>query len=278
MKQLKGLTLISFMLLIFNCKTAPSPQYQGNSLPAYLIVTGNNSSGINNEHGDIVGGQNTYIDMNEETFMNKLNSDLDNLALIEGIWSNVRNTYQVGIHKTDEKDKYIAFILNSKEPSMKKGEIIAAFYKTRSEYIYFTEYSFEDKTKIVTKTYIDEHGMLQIILDKWGKENVAFLRNSPMKKRTEEDIASDVKQSLTEEDETGIEKYYIQVSASKNHNDAQNMLEKIKPYYPDAYIVEQNDFSKIRIPGILTRKQGVVMSKDIERKFNVKPILVLKKQ
>jgi hypothetical protein len=266
------------MSLIFNCKTAPSPQSQGNSLPAYLIVTGNNSNGINIEPGDIAGGQNTYIDMNEETFMNKLNSDLDNLALIEGIWSNVRNTYQIGIQKTDEKDKYIAFILNSKEPSLKKGEIFAAFYKTRSDFIYFTEYYLEDKTKIVTKTYIDELGMLQTILEKWGKENVAFLRNFPVKERTGEDYIPDVKQSLTKEVETGIDEYFIQVSASKNHNAAQNMLEKIKPYYPDAYIVVQNDFSKIRIPGVSTRKQGLVISKDIEKKFNVKPILVLKKR
>jgi hypothetical protein len=49
----------------------------------------------------------------------------------------------------------------------------------------------EDKTKIVTKSYISEHGILLIFLEKWGKENVAFIRNYPIKESTEKEIVSD---------------------------------------------------------------------------------------
>jgi len=71
--------------------------------------------------------------------------------------------------------------------------------------------------------------------------------------------------------------YYVQVGAMKNNNDAQKLLVKIKKYYPEAYIVVQNNFSKIRIPGVLTKKQGAFVSRDIEKKFNLKPMVVQKK-
>jgi len=73
-------------------------------------------------------------------------------------------------------------------------------------------------------------------------------------------------------------KYYIQVGAVKNKNDAQKLLEKIKKYYPKTYMSVHTNFSKIRIPGIMTKKHGDIVSKDIEKKFNLKPMLVLKKQ
>jgi hypothetical protein len=67
----------------------------------------------------------------------------------------------------------------------------------------------------------------------------------------------------------------VQVGAWKNHNYAQNMLEKITNYYPEAYIVKHDDFNKIRIPiGLLFKNQGVIVSRDIEEKFDIKPLLV----
>jgi hypothetical protein len=211
--------------------------------------------------------------------MNLLNADLDKLSLIEGIWSNEKNTYKIGIQKAEKKGAYVAFILNSQDTSVNKGEIIADFFESRYKYIYFTNYYLEDKTNIVTKANVDEHGMLLIFLEKWGKEDVAFFRDFPIKETTEEEEkVSDTKQSLAKEGETGNDEYYVQVGALKNHNDAQKLLVKIKKYYPKAYIVVHNNFSKIRIPGVLTRKQGAVVSKDIEKKFNLKPMLVLKKR
>jgi hypothetical protein len=217
--------------------------------------------------------------MNEESFLNILNADLDKLSLIEGIWSNENNTYKIGIQKADKKGTYVAFILNSRDPSVNKGEIIADFIETRYKYIYFTKYYLDDRTEIITKANIDEYGMLLISLEKWGKEDLAFFRNSLVKEISEEENkVANVKQSLVKEGEKGNDEYYVQVGSSKNHNYAQKMLVKIKKYYPEAFIVVHNNFSKIRIPGVLTKKQGAIVSRDIEKKFNLKPMVVLKKQ
>jgi hypothetical protein len=300
MNQLKVLILISCLLFIFNCKTTPPVQFQENKQDQpSLIVVESKSSTSNIINVDINDEHTEYINMNEKTFMSLLNADFDKLSLIEGIWSNEQNTYKIGIQKAKEKGKYVAFILNSQEPSVKKGEVIAEFFETRYEYIYSTEYYLEDKTKIVTKTYIDDHGMLLIFLHEWEKESMAFFRSFPIKDATEEKkIISDLKQSLANEGDTGNDEYdvpvgnikqsqskedeisndeyYVQVVALKNYDDAQKLLVKIIKYYPKAYILVHNNFSKIRISDVLTVKQGAVVSSDIEKKFNLKPILVPK--
>jgi hypothetical protein len=42
-----------------------------------------------------------------------------------------KKTYKIGIQKAEGKGRYFAFILNSQEPPMKKGGIIAEFFETR---------------------------------------------------------------------------------------------------------------------------------------------------
>ena len=201
------------------------------------------------------------------------------MSRIEGIWSNEKNTFKIGIQQAKAKDKYFAFILNSQEPDMRKGEIIAEFFKTRYEHIYSTEYYLEDKTRIHTKSYVDEHGKLLIFLIEWEKESVILFREFPTKEATEErENVSDSEQSSVQEGETGNDENYVQVGAWENHSYAQKLLVKINKYYPDAYIVEHNNYDKIRIPDVFTEEQGAIVSKDIEEKFNVKPVLVLKKQ
>jgi hypothetical protein len=87
-----------------------------------------------------------------------------------------------------------------------------------------------------------------------------------------------IEQTMFNEFSILSKEYYVQVGAWKNQNYAQKMLKKIKNYYPKAYIIEHNNFIKIRIPDILTKKIGVTASENIEDKFNVKPLLVLKTQ
>jgi len=278
MKQLKVLILIGCLLFILNCTTTPPVHVQDDGqTKVYLTVTGSKNSTIKTEGVDINKEHSDYHNMNEETFRNLLIADLDKLSLIEGIWSNDKNTYKIGIQKAEKEGAYVAFILNSRDPSVNKGDIIAEFFKTSHKKIYFSKYYLKDKTKIVTKANIFEHGMLLISLEKWGKEDVAFFRNSLLKETAVEKKASDLKQSLAKKGETGIDEYYVQVVASKNHDGAQKLLVKIKKYYPEAYIVVQNNFSKIRIPGVLTKKQGAFVSRDIEKKFNLKPMVVQKK-
>jgi hypothetical protein len=76
--------------------------------------------------------------------------------------------------------------------------------------------------------------------------------------------------------QTGNIEYYIQVGAWKYPNNAQKMLIKLKQYYPEAYISVENNLHKVRIPGIMNKKQGANISKDIEGKFNIKPMVVRK--
>jgi len=73
---------------------------------------------------------------------------------------------------------------------------------------------------------------------------------------------------------TGEIKYYIQVASYKDPDIAQGMLSELKQDYPAAYLFFLNDFYKLRIPDIKTSEQGHELLKDIEKKFNIKPILV----
>jgi hypothetical protein len=74
--------------------------------------------------------------------------------------------------------------------------------------------------------------------------------------------------------QSGNIEYSIQVGAWKYPNYAQKMLVKLKQYYPEAYISVENNFHKVRIPGIMNKKQDANISKDIEGKFNITPIVV----
>jgi len=76
---------------------------------------------------------------------------------------------------------------------------------------------------------------------------------------------------------TGNAEYYIQVGAWKYPRHARRTLAKLRQYYPEAYITEINYFHKIRIPEIQNNDQAADISKDIEEKFNLKPLIVRKK-
>ena len=68
----------------------------------------------------------------------------------------------------------------------------------------------------------------------------------------------------------------IQVGAWKNPDNAREMLQKIKKYYPDAYLVAGKKFTKVKIP-VESDSQGKEILKEIEDRFHIKPILNLKK-
>lgn len=189
MNHVKVLILTGCMLLLTDCRTAPSLMIQKvddkeHSLmkEKYMeatMVPGSEINVVSTEKFDINKGQTSYINMNEKTFMDLLNTSSDTLSPIEGIWSNEKKPYKIGIQKAEGKGRYIAFILDTEEPTMKKGDIIAEFLETRYGNTYSTEYYLDEKTKVDTKSYIDEHGMLLIFLIKWGRESVAFIKDFP---------------------------------------------------------------------------------------------------
>jgi len=69
--------------------------------------------------------------------------------------------------------------------------------------------------------------------------------------------------------------YYVQVGTWRKNQFAQDVIMKLKKYYPRAYMISSNDLTKVLIPGIETTLQGKKIIKDIENKFNLKPILKL---
>jgi cell division septation protein DedD len=69
---------------------------------------------------------------------------------------------------------------------------------------------------------------------------------------------------------------YIQVGAWKNPDNAREMLQKIKKYYPDAYLVAGKKFTRVKIP-IESESQGKEILKEIEDRFQIKALLTLKR-
>jgi hypothetical protein len=96
-------------------------------------------------------------------------------------------------------------------------------------------------------------------------------------KLSKKDRVFDLKQSLDKKIASVSNEYYVQVGSWRNYKYAEKILLKIRKYYPDVYIVEENNFYKGRIPGVMTKKQGTFISEDIKEKFNMKPLLVIKK-
>ena len=94
---------------------------------------------------------------------------------------------------------------------------------------------------------------------------------------SQEEVPS-IEQTMFKEVSLLNKEYYVQVGAWKNPNYAQETLVKLKQYYSESYIVVENNFHKARIPGVMDKKQGAIISKDIEEEFNLKPIVILKKE
>jgi len=95
-------------------------------------------------------------------------------------------------------------------------------------------------------------------------------------KKPEHDEVANSEQSLINKVLLENKEYFIQVAAWRTSAYSKKILAELNKYYPDAYIVKQNNFYKIRISGIITISNGKQMIKDIEDKFNVKPMLMVK--
>lgn len=176
----KVLSLISCLLLIINCATSHPRQFQENK-EAPISLSTNKSDTAESRNDELSELRSSFISMDENAFKDILNKDLDTLSRIEGIWSDENNTYKIGIQRTKEKDGYVAFVLNSQKPDIKKGEVFAEFYKTRYYDVYLTDYYLEDKKKIETKSYVSGQSKLQltIFMDKLDKRDMFFLKEYP---------------------------------------------------------------------------------------------------
>ncbi|UCH81471.1 MAG: hypothetical protein JSW20_02360 [Nitrospiraceae bacterium] len=89
---------------------------------------------------------------------------------------------------------------------------------------------------------------------------------------------SDSKQSVDDKTAAAVNEYYVQVGSWKNLNYAKEIFIELKQIYADVHLVEQNGFHKVRISGILSKKNGAMITKKIRRKFNIQSLLVLREQ
>ncbi len=86
-------------------------------------------------------------------------------------------------------------------------------------------------------------------------------------------------EELTEPAQAVVEKeFYIQVGTWRNPAYAESTLTRLKPYYPDVYIVEKNNFHVIRIPDIGNKQEGSRIIDNIRKRFNLNSLLVLRKK
>jgi general secretion pathway protein D len=75
---------------------------------------------------------------------------------------------------------------------------------------------------------------------------------------------------------TDFREYYVQVGSWRNIEYAEEIKEKLSALYPEIFIYEDDTFHKLRIPQVMTEKQGNVISRDLRENFNLNPILVRK--
>jgi hypothetical protein len=87
---------------------------------------------------------------------------------------------------------------------------------------------------------------------------------------------SDSKQSLDKKNAALSKEYYVQVGSWKNLKYAEEIFIKLKKHYPDINLVKHNNFYKVRISGVMSKKQATDISKNIEEKINMKSLLVLR--
>jgi cell division septation protein DedD len=89
------------------------------------------------------------------------------------------------------------------------------------------------------------------------------------------EAAVQTRRSVPDKKTVKNKEYIIQVGSWKNKDNARRMLTKLKKYYPDTYMVSENDLKKVRVP-LQDKAQGEKIINDIERRFKVKPLLVVK--
>jgi type II secretory pathway component GspD/PulD (secretin)/cell division protein FtsN len=79
-----------------------------------------------------------------------------------------------------------------------------------------------------------------------------------------------------ESDSTDYSEYYVQVGSWRNIEYAEEVKERLSTLYPETFIYEDETFHKVRIPQVMTKKQGDTIANDLRENFNLNPILVRK--
>jgi hypothetical protein len=90
-------------------------------------------------------------------------------------------------------------------------------------------------------------------------------------------LAANLHQSPERENAEEDKKYFVQVGAWKNPDYAHIILRQLQREYPGTYIMSKNNFQIMLIPGIESKIQGLNVSKAIQSKFDLNPVLTSNK-
>jgi hypothetical protein len=140
-----------------------------------------------------------------------------------------------------------------------------------------------DNTKHINALFTYENGQIHSknILTDNNSVQLQHIKNSALFEVVEENIPSairekdlDIKLPANIMDMAEENEFHIQVASLKDPEIAHGILSELKQDYPAVYLLIQNDFYKVRIPDVKTSEQGYDLLKNIEAKFNIKPILV----
>ncbi len=264
MKHVKALILISCMVCVHNCKTTDSLQLEVSEHDQIaLMVIGANDDTVNTETiddsttervADVIESSSPHdIDKKQpDDFMQEDQiRDKGVSSPFESVHSHTVNDQPVEEDMEEGRD------ISTKEnlPDTKQPDEFVQEVQNQ-------EIGVNGPFESVHSHTINDQSVEEDIeagRDISKKEDVPVLKRPLVKKRA----------AVRNE-------YYVQVGSWKNLKYAEETHIKLKKHYPDVHIVEQNNFYKVRISGVMSKKQGVVISKSIEKKYNIKSLVVLK--
>ncbi|MEW6602323.1 MAG: PilZ domain-containing protein [Nitrospirota bacterium] len=90
-----------------------------------------------------------------------------------------------------------------------------------------------------------------------------------------EPFQQEVSAVLSEQDDDRVEEeqlQYVQIGAWRNIDNAREMLQKVRKYYPEAYMTEGKKLNKVKIPAS-NKTETMSIIKDIEDRFQLKPLV-----
>ena len=247
MKHVKALILISCMLFVHNCKTTDSLQLQESRQDQNaLMVIGTDNGAISIENID---------DSPEEPIADYIKSGPPHIDTEKPV-ELVQEVTHLDI--ADSSEEPITDVIKSGSPYyIDKKQPDELIQKDQNQDI--------GVSGPVESVHLDTVNYQPVEEDIEEDRDISNTENLP-----------DSKQSLDEKRAAVRNEYYVQVGSWKNLKYAEEIRIKLKKHYPDVHIVEQNKFYKVRISGIKSKKQGAVISKNIEENYNIKSLVVLK--
>lgn len=124
------------------------------------------------------------LSVDRKTLVQYLDANIDKLDAIEGIWSEEKNRYNIGIFRdtTSENRDFVAVILYAESELWQKGDLKIKFLETVYSGVYTTTYLMANKSKQGSTARIDENGFLRIPLRNYNTGSAmeaVFIKNYP---------------------------------------------------------------------------------------------------